>query len=288
MFNPGVISPLHTETYVTLKPGELQLLKERAYATRKHILRMAGLGGCFVGAAFSCVDLLTYLYTRFLKISKNHLNDPDRDYLFLSKGHAVPALYGLFVELGFIGPERLDHHLQPDDLIYWHPHPNIPGVEFHSGSLGHLLPIGIGVALDCKINGESNHVVVILGDGELNEGSNWEACLIAQAYRLDNLILVIDRNGFQANLRTEQLLPLEPLEKKFQAFGFYEMTIDGHSFTDMENTFTSIPFEPGMPNVVIAETIRGKGLKKFEARHDAWFCRLSEEEVERFSQELER
>ncbi len=272
----------------TLSSGDFQLLRERAYATRKQILRMAAKGGCFVGAAFSCVDLLVYLYTRFLKISKEHLTDPERDYLFLSKGHAVSALYGLFAEMGWIDPHRLENHLNPYDHVYWHPHPRIPGVEFHSGSLGHLLPIGVGVALDCKLTKGRNRIVVILGDGELNEGSNWEACLIAHAYRLDNLILIIDRNGFQANLRTEQLLPLEPLEEKFKAFGLSEMTIDGHSFFEMENVFPYLPFDMGLPNVIIAETVRGKGLKRFESRSDAWFCHLTEDEVNRLITEIER
>lgn len=265
---------------------EIQRLKARSFEVRKYVLQMASRGGCFVGASLSCVDLLVYLYSKFLRISKNSLGDPNRDYFFLSKGHAVPALYGLFAVLGFLDPQRLENHLKPNDFIYWHPNRNIPGIEFHSGSLGHLLPIAVGVALDCKLRGQSNRVVVLLGDGELDEGSNWEACLIAQAYRLDHLILVVDRNGFQANAPTEALIPLDPLEKKFQAFGLSETTIDGHSFIEMERTFYKIPFDPGMPNVVIAETTRGKGVPSLEERVDRWFCKLSGEEVEQFIQEL--
>lgn len=278
----------HSTMDLLLKGEEIQSLQARALEVRKYVLQLAATGGCFVGAALSCVDLLVYLYSRFLRISKDSLEDPNRDYFFLSKGHAVPALYGLFAVLGFLDPRRLTHHLKPNDFIYWHPNRNIPGVEFHSGSLGHLLPVAVGVALDCKMRGQNNRVVVLLGDGELNEGSNWEACLIAHAYRLDHLVLVVDRNGFQANAPTETLIPLEPLEKKFQAFGFSETIIDGHNFIEMDRTFAEIPFDPGMPNVVIAETVRGKGVPSLEGREDRWFCKLSCEEAERLIQELEQ
>lgn len=271
-----------------LSEEEIRSLRERSYKVRRYVLEMAVRGGCFVGAALSCVDLLVYLYTRFLRISKERLDDPGRDYFFLSKGHAVPALYGVLALLEMIDPRRFDHHLKPDDLIYWHPNRAIPGIEFHSGSLGHLLPIAVGVALDCKWRHQKNRVVVLLGDGELNEGSNWEACLVAQAYRLDHLILVVDRNGFQANARTEELIPLEPLEKKFQAFGLSETTLDGHDFIEMERVFSEIPFDPGMPSVVIAETVRGKGVPSLEERIDRWFCKFTPEELEGYLRELER
>ncbi len=116
--------------------------------------------------------------------------------MFLSKGHDVPALYGTLAELEFIEKERLKNHLSTNDFIYWHPNTHIPGIEFHSGSLGHLLSVSIGVAYDCKISGGNNKVIVILGDGELNEGSIWEACLTAASKKLDNLIAVVDRNAF--------------------------------------------------------------------------------------------
>ncbi|MCX8116429.1 MAG: thiamine pyrophosphate-dependent enzyme [Desulfobacterota bacterium] len=271
-----------------LTEEEIRSLRERSYQVRRYVLEMATRGGCFVGAAFSCVDLLVYLYSRFLRISKELLDDPNRDYFFLSKGHAVAALYGVLAVVGLMDPRRLGNHLKPHDVIYWHPNRAVAGIEFHSGSLGHLLPVGVGVAIDCKLRRQKNRVVVLLGDGELNEGSNWEACLIAQAYRLDNLILVVDRNGFQANARTEALIPLDPLEKKFQAFGLSETTIDGHNFVEMERVFAEIPFDPGMPNVVIAETVRGKGVLRLEERVDRWFCQFTPEEAEGFLEELER
>lgn len=269
-----------------MTPTELLRLKTTALRVREHIIRLATDGGCFIGASLSCADLLVYLYSRYLNIRPGNLQDPHRDYLFLSKGHDVPALYGTLVELGFLEAERLGHHLSVEDTIYWHPHRAVPGVEFHSGSLGHLLPVAVGVALDCKMRRQRNKVVVLVGDGELNEGSNWEACLVAQAYRLDNLIIVVDRNFFQANMRTEQLIPLEPLVDKFEAFGCVANAADGHDFADLDFFFRQIPFMSGMPNAIIADTVRGKGLPSIEARADRWFCNFSHAEVEELLREL--
>jgi len=244
---------------------------------------MSGNGGAFIGSALSCTDLLVYLYAQFLKIKNG---DMDRDYFFLSKGHAVPALYGTLAEIGLLEKERLVSHLSPSDDIYWHPNKKIKGVEFHSGSLGHLLSVAAGVALDCKLRGTGNRVAVLLGDGELNEGSNWEACLLAGAYKLDNLIVIIDRNRFQANKKTEELIPLEPLEAKFAAFGLAAETVDGHDFDQLDELFFQIPLEHDKPNVVIAETVRGKGLPSIESRADRWFCNLTGKDVELLVQEL--
>jgi transketolase len=159
-------------------------------------------------------------------------------------------------------------------------------VEFHSGSLGHLLSVGIGVALDIKISGGSNRVFVIAGDGELNEGSMWEGMLVGAAKNLDNLVLVVDRNEFQANVLTEELVPLEPLQQKLEAFGWSVRSTDGHSFDALEEAFRGLPFEPGRPSAVIASTVRGKGLPSIERRADRWFVNFSHEEVQELLAEL--
>jgi transketolase len=247
---------------------------------------MATDGGCFIGASLSCADLLVYLYEAQLDISPERLDDPDRDYLFLSKGHDVPALYATLAELGYIERERLANHLKPHDAIYWHPNRMVPGVEFHSGSLGHLLSVAIGVALDIRMRGGSNRVYVVLGDGELNEGTIWEGMLVAAAHRLDNLVAIVDRNGFQANIRTEELIPLEPLVPKMEAFGWGCARIDGHSFPEMEEAFERLPFKAGAPSIVIADTIRGKGCPSIEQRADRWFVNFTHEEVEMLIAEL--
>jgi transketolase len=269
-----------------LTTQEITKLETLATNVREHIIRMSTDGGCFIGASLSCADLLVYLYANILDISPKTVNDPNRDYLFLSKGHDVPALYGTLAELGFIDRERLKNHLKTNDSIYWHPNRAVAGVEFHSGSLGHLLSVAIGVALDIKMRGAKNRVFVILGDGELNEGSVWEAMLVASAKKLDNLIAIVDRNGFQANIRTEELIPLEPLEPKFEAFGWKTKRINGHDFSEMSEAFSTFPFETLMPSIVIADTIRGKGLPSIEARADRWFVNFSHDEVEMLLREL--
>jgi len=260
-------------------------LRALALRVREHIIRMATDGGCFIGASLSCADLLVYLYSDVLSTAPSRLADPSRDYLLLSKGHDVPALYGTLAELGYIGRDRLAHHLKTDDAVYWHPNRKIPGVEFHAGSLGHLLAVGIGVALDMKMRGTANRVFVVLGDGELNEGSVWEALLVARSQRLDNLVAVVDRNGFQANLATEDLNPLEPIERKFEAFGWSALRADGHDFVSLERAFAQ-EAPGGIPRAIIADTVRGKGLPSIEARADRWFVNFSHEEVTMLLAEL--
>ncbi len=261
-------------------------LEKLALQVREHIIRMSTDGGCFIGASLSCADIIVYLYKEFLNINQQNLNDPKRDYLLLSKGHDVPALYGLFVELGWIEKSRLSNHLKSNDSIYWHPNRQIPGIEYYSGSLGHLPSVGVGIAMDIKMRGDNNRVVVITGDGELNEGTVWEAVLVAQAYKLDNLIFLVDRNHFQANIRTEELIPLEPLQYKFEAFGCAVKRINGHDFDALEEVFSTIPIQSGKPSVIIADTVRGKGLPSIQERADRWFCNFTHQEVESLLKEL--
>lgn len=260
--------------------------EELARKVREHVIRMAQGGGCFLGASLSCTDLIVHLYTSVLRCSPATVDDPDRDYLLLSKGHDVPALYGTLAELGYFPRARLARHLSPDDSIYWHPNREVPGVEFHSGSLGHLLSVGAGLAYDIRRSRRGGRVFVILGDGELDEGSVWEACLVAAAHRLDNLIAIVDRNGIQANLPTEELIPLEPLASKFEAFGWRTRRVNGHDFGQLGRAFAELPFAPGRPGVVIADTVRNKGLPSIEGSSARWFVKLSPLEVEQCLDEL--
>jgi transketolase len=192
----------------------------------------------------------------------------------------------VFAEFGFIDPARLDHHLSVDDHIYWHPNRQVRGVEFHSGSLGHLLSVGIGIAYDIRLSGGRNRVVVILGDGELNEGSIWEAMLVARALRLTNLIAIVDRNAFQANMRTEELVPLEPLSSKAVAFGWNVTSMNGHDYNDMERTLAAWTPSADAPTMIIANTQRGRGVPSISDRADRWFCNFTHDEVESLLQEL--
>jgi transketolase len=261
-------------------------LEAIALKVREHIIHLSTDGGCFTGASLSCTDLLVYLYSDFLNLNKDNLKDPNRDYLFLSKGHDVPAMYGTFAELGIMDKDRLKNHLQTNDSVYWHPNRNVPGVEFHSGSLGHLPAVAIGVALDIRIRKQQNKVLVITGDGELNEGSVWEAVMVAAAHQLNNLTFVVDRNQFQANVATEDLIPLEPLADKFEAFGCSVQRINGHDFGQLEKAFRALPFDSKKPSVIIADTVRGKGLPSIEARADRWFCNFNKDEIQSLLKEL--
>ena len=267
-------------------PVDLAALHSMALRVRESVLRMTLGGGCFVGASLSCADLLVHLYGRVLRVSPELLGDPSRDYLFLSKGHDVPALYATLAELGFIARSRLGNHLKTSDSIYWHPSRDVPGVEFHSGSLGHLLAVALGVALDIRLRKGRNRVFVLLGDGELDEGSIWEGLLVASGLGLENLVAIVDRNGVQANARTEDLLPLEPLEAKFRAFGWACRSVDGHEFGALEDVFRTLPLAGGRPSVIVAHTVRGKGVPSLEGRVDRWFARFGAGEVEGLVREL--
>jgi len=267
-----------------MNENEKLRLERLAQSVRVRILSFATDGGCFLGASLSCADLLVFLYSRWLHYPSSR--DPERDLLFLSKGHDVPALYATLAELGHLDPARLAHHLEPGLQIYWHPHRRVPGVEFHSGSLGHLPSVAIGAAYDLKLRRSCRRVVVVLGDGELNEGSVWEAFLVAGAKRLDNLWFLVDRNGFQANGPTEQILPLEPLEEKLSAFGLHVSRSDGHDFSALEDVFGSEALKEGRPHAVVARTVRGKGIPSIESRADRWFCNFTRDEIESLREEL--
>ena len=262
----------------------IEQLKEKSLFSRNRILEMGTNGGCFVGSAFSCIDIITYLYNEII-VNERYMTD-DRDYFFLSKGHAVPAVYATLVELGFLERERLEKYNHVEDYLYLHPNKNIVGVEFHSGSLGHGLAIAMGVALDIKKQNGKGRVFVLLGDGELDEGSNWEALLNANSLKLDNLVIIIDRNQLQANFETEKLLPLESLKEKFEAFGMLMSVVDGHDFDKLDKTFNNLSFLEGKPNVIIANTIRGKGIKSIENDWEYWFMEYDNIKCQELKKEL--
>lgn len=273
---------------MTLSSEDHARLSAGALRVRERALTMTRNGGCFLGAALSCVDILVYLYDRVLRVAPETRHHEDRDCFFLSKGHSVPALYGVLVDRGYLSERRLTAHLDPNDSIYWHPSRSIPGIEFHSGSLGHLPSIALGVAIEARMRGSTRRAFVLVGDGELDEGSVWESLLVASAYQVDNLIVIVDRNEFQANDRTESLIALEPLEAKFESFGARTERAFGHDFDDLERAFSRLPIERGKPTVVVCDTVRGKGLPSIEARTDRWFCSFTTGELAPLREELHR
>ena len=247
---------------------------------KKNVLQLSQNGGCFIGSAFSCLDILCYIYGNIVDVSKIKNKHEDRDRIILSKGHAVSGLYGIFAEIGLISKERLKNYLKTNDYLYWHPNTQIPGIEFHSGSMGHGIAVGIGMAIASKVMKKNNSVFVIIGDGELNEGSMWESLLIGSAYKLENLVVILDRNKRQANVKTEELIPLEPLIEKFSAFGWNTYSCDGHSFNEIDSVFSKILNNTqGKPHIIIANTIRGKGIEFMEDNPSFWFSNFEKEKI---------
>ena len=267
------------------------LMLEQAYDIRRMIIELSGRGGCFIGASLSCVDIIIFCYNRLLNnVNAETIETKDRDLFLLSKGHDVPALYGYFVVTGILEKDRLiNNHLDGSDAIYCHPNAKIPGVDYHSGSLGHSLSVAIGLAYSKKLSSQLDRVFVLLGDGELNEGTIWEGLLVASAKKLDNLIILIDRNRFQANKPTESLIPLDPLDEKIRSFGVETKTIGGHDFEEMEEILSTnfLNTGAGSPKCIIFETVRGKGLPSLEQRADRWFCAFTDKEVEELIEELD-
>ena len=241
---------------------------------------------CYLGSSLSATDILAVLYASVMNVSPDHPDDPERDFLVLSKGHASPALYAALHLRGYIGKEALLKHSTVDSPVYYHPNHKLPGIELSTGSLGQGLNFGLGVALAQKQDGYSSRTFVILGDGELNEGSNWEAILSAPSFKLGNLVAIVDRNGMQANHRTEDFMPLEDLEGKWRAFGWRTRIVDGHDVAQLHQALSKPENPEDNPLVLIARTVRGKGISFLEDRQDAWLWQLSEDEFRRACDEI--
>ena len=192
-----------------ISQAKLNLLEEKSIHLRQEVLEYTKLKSSFLGSCFSCIDIIIYLYNYFLKINKKNISLKTRDTFILSKGHAAPSLFVVLKDKGII-----NNKLFLSDKTYWHPDKNIKGVDFQTGALGHGLSVGIGIAKYYKINSIKKWVVVMVGDGELNEGSIWESFMISKNWKLGNLIIIIDKNKFQANDKTQKILNLGNLKKK--------------------------------------------------------------------------
>ncbi len=246
-------------------------LRQRANAIRRRdliMLHRAGKG--HTGGDLSAADILATLYFAVLRVDPLNPRAPDRDRFILSKGHASGALYTTLALAGFLPLEELDTFMQPNSRLSGHPaRTKLPGVEASTGPLGHGLPIGVGCAMAAKLDGALWRTFVLTGDGELQEGSNWEAAMAAAHYKLDNLTVIVDRNGLQLGDRTECTLALEPLADKWRAFGWAVREVDGHDHAVLLDTLAALPFEPGRPNCLIAHTHKGHGVS-FIADNPAW------------------
>jgi len=243
-----------------------------------------------VGPSFSLVEILRVLYDHYLIYDpKNPIMD-SRDRLILSKGHGCLALYSILSDKGFFPIDDLNTFCELHSHLGGHPEKaKTPGVEASTGSLGHGLSIALGMALAARINKKLYRTVVIVGDGELNEGSNWEAAMSIAKHKLNNIILMVDFNKQQCNGPSEPVIPIEPLKLKLEAFGFLVKEVNGHSVRELKNICTKLPFSSSCPSAVICHTIKGKGVSFIEEKPQ-WHYKHSfqENEIQNLYHSLEK
>lgn len=237
-----------------------------ALRIRRHAVDMTSRGrSAHVGSILSMADIVAVLYGRVLRVDPANPKAPGRDRFILSKGHAGAGVYAALAERGFFSPELLRDHYQNGSVFSGHvSHKGIPGVELSTGSLGHGLGVGVGMALAAKLDGASHRVFVLMSDGECDEGSTWEAILFAAHHGLSNLVAVVDYNKIQSLAPVEQTIRLEPFGDKWRAFGWAVKEVDGHDHDALLHVFETLPFTDGKPSVVIAHTTKGKGVSFME------------------------
>jgi transketolase len=239
---------------------------ELARRIRRHsVLMTSRANASHIGSSLSMADLLAVLYSEFLRFDPQRPDWPDRDRFILSKGHGCAALYAVLAETGYFPVERLETFYQDGSPLAGHAtHKDVAGVEVSTGSLGHGLSLGTGMALAGKRDGKSHRVWVLLSDGECDEGSTWEPALFAPHHRLDNLIAMVDYNKIQSFGTVKEVLDLEPLADKWRAFGWGVREIDGHDLAAIREAFAAVPFAPDRPSCIVAHTIKGKGVSYME------------------------
>ncbi|MCK9168826.1 MAG: transketolase [Treponema sp.] len=240
-------------------------------------------GGGHIGGDLSEVNILVALFN-YMRHDPQNPRWEGRDYFILSKGHSSETYYTLLAEYGYIGKKELDTYGSFGSVLGGHPNKKIPGVEANTGSLGHGLGLAAGIALALKKNGKDNRVYVLTGDGELGEGSNWEAMMAAAKYKLDNMTWIVDRNFLQISGTTEAVMPLENLKEKAEAFGFKTVEINGHDF---EQIFTALNVrEEGRPVCIIARTVKGKGLACAENKPEWHHKTPTKEQLEQLKKDM--
>ncbi|WP_460944736.1 transketolase [Spirosoma daeguense] len=248
-----------------MKTMTLKELARKSVTYRKNILKyIVGANAGHTGGSLSCIDILNVLYNHVLNVSPETAKSPDRDRYIQSKGHTVEALYVVLADKGFFPESDLETLCKYKSHYIGHPTKKIAGVEQNTGSLGHGLSLSVGTAISAKLDEKPFRVFTLLGDGELPEGSNWEAALLAAQYKLDNLCAIVDKNGLQITAPTADVCSTDPLDKKFEAFGWAVRQVDGNDLSALLDTFAALPFEPGKPSLIIANTVKGKGISFME------------------------
>jgi transketolase len=232
---------------------------------RKKILKyILGAKAGHTGGSLSATDILNVLYNEVLNVSPDTFTSPDRDRYVQSKGHCVEALYVVLADKGFFPEADLETLCKYKSHYIGHPTRKIKGVEQNTGALGHGLPICVGMAIAGKKDKKDYRVFTLMGDGELPEGSNWEAALSAAHYKLDNLCAIVDKNGLQITAGTADVMNTDPLDEKWKAFGWAVREVDGNDVAALKEAFAALPFEKGKPSVIIAKTVKGKGVSFME------------------------
>ncbi len=240
---------------------------ELAHAVRLNALKMVhSANASHIGGVLSMADVLAVLYSGTLRVDPENSLWPERDRFILSKGHCCAGVYAALALRGFIPMEELESYGRDGSRLMTHISHKVPGVEFSTGSLGHGLPFGCGKALAAKRENKQWRTFVMLSDGELDEGSNWEAILFAPHHRLDNLVAIVDNNKIQSLGRVEDVLDLHPLADKFRAFNWAVKEIDGHDHEEIHSALAALPWEPGKPSCLIAHTVKGKGVDFMEGK----------------------
>jgi transketolase len=240
-------------------------LAKKSIEYRKKILKyIVGANAGHTGGSLSCIDILNVLYNKVLNVSPESFRSPDRDRYIQSKGHCVEALFVTLADKGFFPESDLETLCKYQSHYIGHPTKKVFGVEQNTGALGHGLPIAAGTALAAKMDKKDYRVFTLLGDGELPEGSNWEAALTASHYKLDNLCAIVDKNTLQITGPTANVCNTDPLDEKFESFGWAVKHVDGHNLQELTDALTSLPFVAGKPSLVIAHTVKGKGISFME------------------------
>ncbi|MEK6564328.1 MAG: transketolase [Candidatus Omnitrophota bacterium] len=267
---------------------EIQLLEDKAKETRRLIIKMlVKAGSGHPGGSLSSTDLLTCLYFKVLRHNPKDPQWPDRDRFHLSKGHCCPALYAVLAESGYFPPEHLWTLRKLGSILQGHPDRKVPGVEVASGSLGQGLSVALGMSLAAKMDKKSYRVYCLMGDGETQEGNVWEAAMALAHYKCDNLCAMIDHNGFQIDGCTKEIMNLEPLADKWRSFGWHTIEISGHNIKEILSAYEEAKTIKGKPSIIIARTIKGKGVSFMENVLDFHGRAPTKEEAEKALKELE-
>ena len=264
-----------------LTDKEIRNLSSLSKETRRQILKMiVRATASHIAPSYSIVELLVYLYEKVLRINPKKPRDPNRDIFILSKGWGISGVYSILAYKGFFDKKLLDEYcVDGGKMIAMTTINDIPGIEATTGSAGHGLPIGAGMAMGMKLNKIDKRVYVIVGDGECDEGAIWETALIAAHHRLNNLIAIIDYNKWQSFGRTNEVLNLEPLKKKWESFNWQVIEINGHNFYEIETAINKSHQSKDRPTIIIAHTIKGKGLSVIEDNNDYHYKTPREKEL---------